>query len=407
MWLLALLACSPTGLPDPPDIEPIPDIDPDPNPDLDLVRALIGGQGVAEEVLQEIAWSDGWPVQDDEHWLFVRITEAADPGLAGDFNTWTSVPMTAGDGFFWAEVPITDATGQKYKFVEGQDWISDPYARSYTFDDEGRASYVAPPVDVFHLELWPDLDGGALLSRDLRVYVPPGEGVWPVLYMHDGQNLFDPQAGWGGWRLQDTLAQASPMIVVGIDNTADRFDEYTHVPDDIGEVVGGSGDAYADLVHEIVRPHIEENYGVSGLTGVAGSSLGGLVSLHIAQRFPGEYDFVASLSGTLGWGRFGLENETMQARWGASSPEIVVFADSGGDAGANGCEDPDGDGSTADDPDATDGYCTTRDFVDGLSADGFTWDVDLWHWHEPGDPHNESAWAARVARPIGIFSALE
>ena len=426
MWWMVLLACGPIRM-DPADpvtsppttsttttgpnttpTGPTTDTPPDDSRDAELARDLIAGNVGVDEVMPEIAWSGGWPVDDDGVWIFVYPESAGAPSLAGDFNEWAPAAMTAGDGFFWAEVEIADASGMKYKFVESDDWFADEWSRSYTYDDFGRISYVAPTIDDFHLERWRGLDGAGLASRDVRVYVPPGVGPWPVLYMHDGQNLFDPESMWGGWRLQETLPTVAPMLVVGVDNTQDRFDEYTHVPDDIGygDVMGGEGDAYAALMHETLRPHIEARYLTSGKNGQLGSSLGGLISLNIAQLYPGEYEFAGSMSGTLGWGRFGLFNETMEERWLADPPPISVFVDSGGDAGAGGCQDLNGDGSYADDPDATDNYCTSLGFAEALAADGFTWDQDLWHWYEPGEPHNEMAWAARVFRPLELFGAL-
>ena len=89
------------------------------------------------------------------------------------------------------------------------------------------------------------------------------------------------------------------MLVVAIDNTIDRFDDYTHVPDDVGYggTIGGEGDRYADFVEEVVRPHIEATYGAPGAVGVMGSSLGGLISLVV----------MLCLRGTPGPNRFGPE----------------------------------------------------------------------------------------------------
>jgi len=376
--------------------------------DADRIRSLIAGERTIDGLLEEIAWSDGWPVVDGDTWYFVAVG-LEEPQIAGDFNGWLPEAMTAGEGFWWAERVIEEAKGQKYKFVFGDVWTADAWSRAYAYDDYGQVSFVAAPTDTGHLERWPGLAGAGLGPRDVRVYVPPGEGPFPVIYMHDGQNLFDPESLWGGWKLLETLPTLEPILVVGVDNTAARFEEYTHVPDDIsgdGDVVGGDGDAYAELVHEVVRPHIEGHYVVSGKNGQLGASLGGLISLHIAERYPSDYDFAGSLSGTLGWGRLVLANETMQERWLATLPEVSVFVDSGGDAGLAGCEDPNGDGFFADDPDAQDNYCTTRQFADALAGAGFTWEQTLWHWHAPGEPHNEMAWAGRVARPLQIFLDL-
>ncbi len=410
MWILALLACrapAPTTSP----IQTTPQVTTTTtftdSADADLVRGLIAGDEAPEQVLHEIAWSGGWPVQAGDTWLFVATYE--EPlSIAGDFNDWEPVPMNVGDGFYWAEYTIADATGVRYKFVDSERWAADPSARSYTYDENGQISYVAPPDDTFHLERWPDLTVEDLEPRHLRVYVPEGAGPWPVLYMQDGQNLFNPEAISGGWRLQDTLATRAPMLVVGIDNTGDRMDEYTHVQDDIdeGTILGGNGDAYAALLQETIRPFIEAHSPVTEKAGVMGSSLGGLISLHIVHQYPGTYDFVGSMSGTLGWGKFALGNETMAERWLDDAPPVALYIDSGGDAGEGGCEDPNGDGSFADDPDATDGYCTSVRFAEQRAQNGFTWEQDLWHWHDPGAPHSEIAWSERVFRPFDIFLDL-
>lgn len=385
-----------------------------PSADVVLVEDLIAGRKAVDEVVPAIAWSGGWPVRDGDTLWFVHWVDSGAWAVAGDFDGWTPEPMTAGAGFYWVQVTLDDpesAPGMGYKFVGGQGsaWIADPWARSYTYDAYGELSYVAPPADSARLDRWPGIDGEGLAPRDLRVWVPAGDGPWPVLYAHDGQNLFDPQAIWGGWRLQDALATRDPVLVVGIDNTWDRFDEYTHVPDDIGYggLMGGGGDAYAALIEDHIRPHIEATYGSTGVDGVLGSSLGGLISLHVAQRYPGRYDFAASLSGTLGWGKFGADNDAIEERWlGALPVGTAVYLDSGGGPGNKGCQDRDGDGFPEDDPDASDNYCETRQMADDLAANGYTWDVDLWHWWDEGAPHAEIAWAARVGMPLDRFLGL-
>jgi len=382
--------------------------------DVALVEALVAGERPAAEVVAELAWSGGLPVHTDEGVWFVHLAEGGDWSVAGDHSEWELAPMEAGDGVWTLFVPgLTgeEAAGSRYKFVDaGVDWIADPWARSYTHDDLGEISFVAPPTDDWHLERWPGVAGEGLVPRDLRVFVPAGEGPWPVLYAHDGQNLFDPASIWGGWRLPEALQRTGlddEVLVVGIDNTVDRMQEYTHVDDHVlGEDWQAAGDAYAALVHEVVRPHVEATYGSTGHDGVMGSSLGGLISLHVAWSYPGEYDFVASLSGTLGWGRFAMSNPTMEERWLAQPPsDVVVYVDSGGSTGPDGaCLDLDGDGFPEDDPDSSDNYCETRQFADALAASGsFAWDESLFHWHEPGAPHNEAAWAARVDLPLQLF----
>jgi hypothetical protein len=389
--------------------------EPSPQGDLQLVQDLIAGRAGPEAVVPAIAWSGGWPVVDGDRAWFVAWDDRGPWSVAGEFGAWAPVEMTEGDGFWWAEVEIgADPAGLAYKLVldagaSGGEWLADPFARSYAFDAYGELSYVAPPADRPRLDRWPGLAAEGLAPRDLAVWVPPGEGPWPVLYAQDGNNLFDPAALWGGWRLPDALATREPVLVVGIDNTPDRMDEYTHVPDDIGSgAIGGLGDAYAALIEDHVRPHVEAVYGSTGRDGLMGSSLGGLISLHVAQRYPGRYDFAASLSGTLGWGRFGLSEPTIEERWlGAPPLGTAVYVDSGGGPGGDGlCSDVDGDGVTEDDPDARDNYCESRQFADALAAAGYVWEQDLWHWWTPDAPHNEAAWAERVGMPLDRFLSL-
>jgi predicted alpha/beta superfamily hydrolase len=378
--------------------------------DFARVEALLAGEGRVESVLAEVGRSGGFPVREGDDVIFLR--EGSAPfSVAGDFDGWTGTPMEAGEGFRWLRVAIPEPLGQGYKFTDGAAWEADPWARAYAYDAYGELSYVAPPTDRAHLERIRGFSGSYDRVHTLFVWVPAGEGPWPTLYAHDGQNLFDPGAIWGGWRLQEALEARAPVLVVGIDNTPDRFEEYTHVPDDVGYggTMGGDGDRYAAFVEEDVRPLVEARYGAHELVGTFGSSLGGLESLVIAQDYPGRYDFVASLSGTLGWGRFALSEETIAERWLADPPaDVVVYVDSGGGPGDDGaCVDVDGDGFSEDDPDASDNYCETRQFADALAGAGFVWDETLFHWWTPGATHDELAWSQRIGGALDRFLALD
>lgn len=381
--------------------------------DSSFVDSLLANALSLDTVLLAVAWSDGWPIRTDHGtFLFIREGEVDGFGVAGPFSDWQPAAFEPHAGFGLVELAVDDDQGAVYKFTDGVNFEADPWARSYDYDENGEISLVRPSAETARLDRWPDVPGisEGLPDRDLAVYVPAGSGPWPVLYAMDGQNLFDPLAVWGGWHLQDALVSVAPVLVVGITNTADRFDEYTHVADDIGyaEWVGGRASAYTGLVEAVIRPHIESTYGSTGVDGLMGSSLGGLVALYIAAEDPSAWDYVASLSGTLGWGRFAADGPVMEELWVPLGPNgVVVYADSGGGPGADGiCQDQDGDGFPEDDPDAADNYCTNRQFVDALAAAGFTWDVDLFHWWEADAPHNEIAWGARVEVPLAQFAAL-
>lgn len=346
--------------------------------------------------IRQEADAGGWPVLVTEG----RVVVAENPELqiAGDFNGWMPTALTADQGFGYAVLP--DSPGAKYKLVDGATYLPDPWARAYAYDRFGEITEIAPIAS--HLERYFEKGDAKNAPRTVRVWVPEG-GATHVLYAEDGQNLFDPGAFYGGWKLDQTTPPH--VMIVGIDNTPDRFQEYTHVLDDIGvgQAVGGEADEYAAFLEGVVRPLIAAHYGEPSKRGLIGSSLGGLVSLEIAYDYPGVYAFAASMSGTLGWGSIGLSNETIIQRYAQKGHQsTAIFLDSGG---GGTCVDSDGDG-TNDDGDAKDNYCETLQMRDTLEGLGYQFDVDLFHWHEPNATHDEAAWAARVFRPLQIFAGL-
>lgn len=156
--------------------------------------------------------------------------------------------------------------------------------------------------------------------RDVFVYLPPGyehatHHRYPVLYLHDGQNLFDPNLAFmpgQDWQLDET-AQAlieegviEPLIMVGISHAgAARADEYTPTRDERrGE--GGRADGYGRMIVEELKPWIDRHYRTrpdASATGLGGSSLGGLVTLHLGLTHPGVFGRLAILSPSLWWDR--------------------------------------------------------------------------------------------------------
>lgn len=147
-------------------------------------------------------------------------------------------------------------------------------------------------------------------SRDILVYVPSDyeddPEPYPVLYMHDGQNLFDPFTSFAGeWGVDEALAKARlggrRAIVVGIPNMGiDRIREYSPFVD--ARNGGGLGDVYIDFLLQTLKPMIDERYRTrtdAESTGIAGSSLGGLVSLYAFFRQPASFGFVGVLSPAL------------------------------------------------------------------------------------------------------------
>jgi hypothetical protein len=339
----------------------------------------------------------GWPVPVEGGLLFATYT----PGnwsVAGDHSGWAPQPMQAESGFRWTIREAAAPGG--YKFTTGSNWMADGWSRQYTYDSFGELSLHG--ATGARLERLFGIGGGPVSTRTIRAWIP-AEPVTHLLYAHDGQNLFDPGAIWGGWNLQGSAPPG--MMIVGVDNSADRFDEYTHVVDNIGSgPVGGDGNAYATFMELSVRPAVQAIWGEPDRVGVMGSSLGGLIALHQADRYPGRYDFAASLSGTIGWGSIGMNNPTIMQRYvTAGLRDTVLYLDSGG---GGSCYDADADGINDDDPTSSDNYCTTAQMRDALYGVGYTPNVDLYHWWEPGQGHNEAAWASRVWRPMQIFAGM-
>lgn len=135
-------------------------------------------------------------------------------------------------------------------------------------------------------------------SRQVRLYLPPGYGTsdksYPVLYMHDGQNVFDNATAYAGeWGVDETLndlaaAGLLELIVVAIDNGGEkRMTELN--PVDHVEFGKAEGKAYVEFIANTVKPYIDQHYRTladAEHTGIMGSSMGGLISHYAILQFP-------------------------------------------------------------------------------------------------------------------------
>ncbi len=167
------------------------------------------------------------------------------------------------------------------------------------------AATVALPVSTGNLwlhELRSRIFGN---TRLLRVWLPPdydgwGDTRYPVLYLNDGQNLFDPVTAFAGvhWQVGETAARLiaeqkiRPLIIVGIDNTRNRACEYIPYRSKDPRVLKPQGKCYPDFLRCEVMPLIEERYSIlrgPDNTGLGGSSLGGLITLYTQLAAPGVF----------------------------------------------------------------------------------------------------------------------
>jgi enterochelin esterase-like enzyme len=368
-------------------------------------------QQLADAFTREVSYSPGgFPILADTRLcVFYQGDPGASLSVTGDFADWqpdVHFLLEAAPGFHYGIIEFTDLAAPPtglYKFVRDQaEYFADPLARRFGWDQFGEYAQIDALPGRSHHERWPDFDQavGALEPRDVTVWIP-ADGLsgptLPVLYMHDGQNLFAPDALFGGWQVNVTLDAAisqgllAPVIVVGIDNTAARFDEYTQVTDVLdGMTYGGLADEYADFLVDGVMPFIEDRYGVAtdpSSVGVMGSSLGGLVSLYIGMRHPELFGQVGSMSGTISWGTIGANppNPTIiDAYLNAPPIGTRIYLDSGGGEGS-GCP-----------ADGSDNYCGNVELAETLRGLGWVDEQDLFYRWDPGAPHNEVAWANRL-----------
>jgi predicted alpha/beta superfamily hydrolase len=151
-------------------------------------------------------------------------------------------------------------------------------------------------------------------ERHILVHLPEGyetgERRYPVIYMHDGQNLFDPHTSYAGeWGVDDALAalggEGLAAIVVGIPNIGDRrLAEYSPFPD--ARLGGGDGEDYLDFIAQTLKPLIDREFRTlpdRRYTGIVGSSMGGLISLYAYFHRPEVFGFAGVMSPSLWFAR--------------------------------------------------------------------------------------------------------
>lgn len=166
---------------------------------------------------------------------------------------------------------------------------------------------------VGNLKQWKDFYSPQLENhRDLLVYLPPSyessSQRYPVLYMHDGYNLFDDARAFSReWQVDETLEELAKegleAIVVGLPNAKEsRGAEYSpHVHSEYG---GGRADLYLRFIVETVKPLIDQTFRTQPertLTGLMGASMGGLISLYGFFTHPQTFGFAGVMSPAFWW----------------------------------------------------------------------------------------------------------
>jgi hypothetical protein len=439
--LVALVAACSDSTPSTPSPSPAPSVDagvPDAAPAIDaapeatdydrlvkLQSALsltpddAGREALVESFVREVAYGPhGFPIRASGK-LAVVVWDpkrtAGSLSLVGDFNAWSVsasplLPPVAGFPFYVrVEADPAPSARSIYKLLRaGTEYFADPLARRFAHDANGEHSLLEAGTARGHLERWPTFGEGrgSLAPRTLLAWLPPhydeSTASYPLLVMHDGQNLFGTGGANGSWHADDAAEQGvasgavRPFVLVGIPSTAARFDEYTHVQDALPGIgtVGGQADAYAAFVTQGIVPFVRARYRLRAepaQTAVLGSSLGGLVSLYIGRKHQPIFGFAGAMSGTTSWGSIGLSNPTIRDLYVQAPPVgLSIYLDSGGDDGG-GCAGL----SASDSEQYHDQYCETVKLRDTLTGLGWKLGTDLGYAWAPGAAHDEAEWAKR------------
>jgi len=225
--------------------------------------------------------------------------------------------------------------------------------------------------------------------RDILVYLPPSYATsnrrYPVIYMQDGQNLFDRTTSFvgGEWQVDETMEALSrdglEAIVVGIHHMGkQRIVEYTPTPFNSR----GRGDPYVAFVCDTLKPIIDRDFRTladPAHTGIFGSSMGGLISLYAFFRRPDVFGLTGAMSPALWIGGGAIYPDVQQAPFVAGK----IYLDHGTREGS------------------------ARRMHTLLREKGYRDERDLLYVVEEGGKHSESAWARRLPDALRFLLRTE
>ena len=254
----------------------------------------------------------------------------------------------------------------------------------------------------FHSQYLPD-------DRHVIVYLPPDyefalDRRYPVLYFHDGQNVFDADTSFGGveWRADETAealireGEIVPLIMVGIYNAGtSRIHEYTPTCGPFGSS-DGKASLYARMIFEELKPFIDGEYRTlegPEYNGMAGSSLGGLVTLYIGMSRPDVFGKLAVMSPSVWWDHGAILQivHDLSPPRNYPRPRPRIWLDMGTEEGAR--------------PRRM--VRDARMLRDLLVKRGWKLEEDLIYFEDEGAGHHEGAWANRMAPMLRfLFGAL-
>jgi len=204
-------------------------------------------------------------------------------------GSWETVE--SGNDGFSIENRIVEVNTDTTIIVSIQHWADH-------FPKKAKISTANKRVKIIETAFWvPQLNR----YRRIWIYLPESYATsgkkYPVLYMHDGQNVFEDSTSFSGeWGVDEALdtlgGKVNETVVVAIDNGGDkRINEYS--PYDMERFGKGEGDRYIDFLVKTLMPYINKNYRTkkSGRNAyLAGSSMGGLISFYAMLKYPKKFD---------------------------------------------------------------------------------------------------------------------
>ena len=236
-------------------------------------------------------------------------------------------------------------------------------------------------------------------TRGIWIYLPPTyientRAPMPVVYMHDGQNLFDPSAAFGGntWKADQAMdtgandGSIAEAIIVGMENTADRIPEYTPVPDPTNSPPGGNGDAYLKMIVTELKPKIDHDMRTipdAAHTFMVGSSLGGLITAYAGVTHPDVFGGVGVMSPSTWWDSDWIVGEV--GKTSAAPRPLRVYVDSG-DSGPS-----------------SDDVTETATLAQAYQALGYAPGASLDYVVQAGGQHSEIYWAQRLPAALAFL----
>lgn len=229
-------------------------------------------------------------------------------------------------------------------------------------------------------------------DRNVLVFLPPGYSEknaekYPVLYMNDGQNLFNRETAFGGneWCVDETAqrlmleGKIKEVIIVAVENTDRRMWEYTQAFDqEVG--AGGKSLDYGRFLMEEVKPMIDSDYKTTNSakeTGIAGSSLGGLSAIHLSWTFPNTFGIMGALSPSI---------------WFANKDIINRISSDPREKGPSKIWINIGTRESGDSPNSLTHVYNAREMGNVFLKKNYTPEKDIFYREIPGGGHSENDW---------------